>query len=570
MGSYIPIPVFIYDKSLLCVFEYYSENESQRKPSLSNHFMMSATAWNSLPDYRGLDFGPVAEGYSHIRYFSLINKNPLTIFTEKIRIGETKCDGELITSKVALIPMKAVDIMSGNTKRNFSNENLQYNKIYDPEEINDNEGNVLFVSESNDLMIPPNSIVIFKVFVQSFILEPDSSCNKFVSSLHFTNFQATDFEIPISFEVIKGDITLFPTDMVRFPPAIPGIVQTKEIIARSNLKKRAFIKSVTSSNPNKVVARIISDTLEPKINKEIIEISTVPFDQSDTFFKMKNNAIFTHLTNIASHPSMVPGENTSTIEPKITYLDILAWQVNEKDWDNKQSLRGTDMTSTITIETNMIQNLTIPVRTVITKPSLLNQEIYDFGKVEVDTEKVSEIIIHNPSPNPIEVSFFIAPSNFLQTIIDELLKDEKLIKWKLLWDKATFFNPYGRKMWEGLIELHSLSETRKKNVVDYFIRNYFNFITNSEVKEHMLLRFISDQKNFLQQTVKNISDVTNAVKPPTKEDIFKKADSFLDYNSVFSKVNHPINPLVILHLAAKRSSQVRAIWWNFWVFKGET
>jgi len=75
----------------------------------------------------------------------------------------------------------------------------------------------------------------------------------------------------------------------------------------------------------------------------------------------------------------------------------------------------------------------------------------------------------------------------------------------------------------------------------------------------MLLRFISDQKNFLQQTVKNISDVTNAVKPPTKEDIFKKADSFLDYNSVFSKVNHPINPLVILHLAAKRSSQVRAI-----------
>lgn len=80
-----------------------------------------------------------------------------------------------------------------------------------------------------------------------------------------------------------------------------------------------------------------------------------------------------------------------------------------------------------------------------------------------------------------------------------------------------------------------LPEPRRKAVVDYFIRNYFNFITNGDIKDHTLKRFISDQQLYLQQTVQNISDATSAIKPPVKKEI-PPHDSLEDYYSVITKV----------------------------------
>ena len=41
-GTYVPIPVFIYDKSLGCAFEYYSESAEGNHP-----FVMSASKCNT-------------------------------------------------------------------------------------------------------------------------------------------------------------------------------------------------------------------------------------------------------------------------------------------------------------------------------------------------------------------------------------------------------------------------------------------------------------------------------------------------------------------------------------------
>jgi hypothetical protein len=118
------------------------------------------------------------------------------------------------------------------------------------------------------------------------------------------------------------------------------------------------------------------------------------------------------------------------IESQMLYFDILAWQVEQKEWENLNALRETDTSTIITIETNMVQNVSIPAKSVVTKPSLLNQEELIFERIEVGTDKRGKIEIHNPSKNPIEISAFIAPINFIDSIIDQMLNKSKILYWK--------------------------------------------------------------------------------------------------------------------------------------------
>lgn len=495
-----------------------------------------------------MDFGPIAEGHLHERYLTMVNRNPLTIFVDKIRFSSPECGQDTLSTKLKLIPLKLIDIMSNKVKRDYSDEGKVFNQIYELEEAKDTPQMSQSISESTDFMIPPNSIVVFTVQVDKPILPDDSYCSKFEATLYFSNFQSPDFEIPIAFEVLKGDVTLYPNDLVKFPPAIPGILQKREIYAISSLRKKIYIKRVSTSNPAILTTRILEHQLDSRTNTSIIEITTVGVIQTNSFLKMKNSAIFHHLSHRLNRKYQFESGSRYYNEPKLTYLDILAWQVNEKEWEQKQANHETESTYLLTIDTNAVQNLTIPVQTVVTKPSLLTSDVYDFGNVEVDTDKNGTIVVHNPSPNAIEVSFFIAPQNFLQVIINDLLSDEKLIKWKHICDKSTFFNPYGRKMCEGLIELHSLTSEKKKDVIDYFIRNYFTFITNGDIQDDVLSRFISDQQLFLQQVVQNISDATNSIKPPLKKEISKQEEEMRSVYSSLSKVRMPLI-LVFLNLA---------------------
>lgn len=218
--------------------------------------------------------------------------------------------------------------------------------------------------------------------------------------------------------------------MVRFPPSIPGEVKTKNIIAKSNINKKIYIKSVNSSNPNKVTAKLINTTIERDKFLDIIEVSTVPFDHVNSLIHFSKEML-DYITLESSFPHNL-NENLKDEEPVLTYFDILAWQVEQKQWDNRDLPKTTDTSSIITIDTNMVQNITIPVNTVITKPSLLNQDVYEFDKIEVGTEKRGSITIHNPSPNPLEVSFNIAPANFMDNIINTILSIENRPKWEII------------------------------------------------------------------------------------------------------------------------------------------
>ena len=171
--SYIPVPVFIYDKSLACSFETYKENNEERYP-----FDLITSTCHTLPAYNELDFGPVAQRYDHTRKLTLVNLNPLPLFIQKIRATQVSCENEVVSFKdaqsnkhnfIELIPKTTIDIFSGKRKRDYKDEDKLFDQIYDPKQDKDIK---VMISESSDFIIPANSIVNFEVKLRSPKIRP--------------------------------------------------------------------------------------------------------------------------------------------------------------------------------------------------------------------------------------------------------------------------------------------------------------------------------------------------------------------------------------------------------------
>ena len=81
-NTYIPIPIYIYDKTLGCSFDMFTSNDNDEYP-----FTTSTSPCHSLPHYKQFDFGQITAKYSHERELKIINLNPLAIFVEKIRVS---------------------------------------------------------------------------------------------------------------------------------------------------------------------------------------------------------------------------------------------------------------------------------------------------------------------------------------------------------------------------------------------------------------------------------------------------------------------------------------------------
>lgn len=234
----------------------------------------------------------------------------------------------------------------------------------------------------------------------------------------------------------------------------------------------------------------------------------------------------------------------------MTYFDILAFQSELKDWEMKVATNQTEAITMINVQTNIVKSnsflthyidIPVPIKTIMHKFSLVNNETYDFGMVEVDTERRGNIEIHNPSEKPIEVSFHIAPSNYLEMIFQELMSDESLIKWMVLCEKFTFFDPHGRKMCQEFLSINVLSDERLSQVTYFFFKNYFNFINNNEIGEELFINFISEQKEILKGSIKNITDSTQATKPEAKEKCPGGCDNQNMLVSFFNKVCESVN-----------------------------
>ena len=183
-------------------------------------------------------------------------------------------------------------------------------------------------------------------------------------------------------------------------------------------------------------------------------------------------------------------------------------------------------------------DITIPIKKIIKKPELVDSDTYDFGMVEVDTEKRGTLNIFNPSSQPMELSVHLAPPSYLDMIFQELMSEESLIKWMVLCEKVYTVDSSERQMCQEFLKINNVMEKDLKTVIDFFFKNYFDFINNNEVGEELFINFISEQHKILKDTIKNISDSTKAVKPEVLDKCYGDCEEESTFMSFLSKVRY--------------------------------
>jgi hypothetical protein len=185
-NTFIPYPIFIYDKTLLCSFHSYSNREHELDP-----FTKYDSVCHKIPLYKQLDFGPISSGANQSRELEVINQNPLSIFVHKIRVSYPTCDGDTIhydnqsdpksQNILRIRPVSLTDIFSKKVKRVFSGSDSKvFEEIF--EEVDENEPsdlNEFRVTETSDFIIPPNTLVKFAVD----IIEPTIITGKQIFNL---------------------------------------------------------------------------------------------------------------------------------------------------------------------------------------------------------------------------------------------------------------------------------------------------------------------------------------------------------------------------------------------------
>lgn len=301
-----------------------------------------------------------------------------------------------------------------------------FDKIYIPSQ-DDIESEQRSMAEPSEFMIPPNSIVYYNVEIDNPVYS--KTCNDFTSYIHLIGVQFNNFSIPVSYQLHQGDMTILPSEGIKFPPSTPGLIHRREIKVKSTFDNPIFVKSVSTSDPNRIFAKIVSSVVEPHSEKAIVEVATVVFDKINPFLKL-NNLLMDHFNSnlIMNHQKLDNGNSL----PVLTYFDVVAWYVEESEWRQQEIMNKTVSNLQVNINTNVNQNIQIPVKTSIIRPKLVAIDEYVFNKIEVGTEKRGKITIHNPTPFPLEVSFYIASSDYLNSIINELLSESKLHNWKVL------------------------------------------------------------------------------------------------------------------------------------------
>ena len=427
-----------------------------------------------MPDFKQLDFGPIGHKLNHTRPLTIANLNPMVMFIDKIRMEHPTCDGDETQVKIRLIPLNSYDIMTNQRKRDYTNENKIFSRDYDPDEIDNFDYNGPSIVEVSDLTLPPNTLINFLVE----IIEPNllvNNCTFHEGRIYFKGYHIPDFEFPISFIVVNAPLS-FENVVIDFPPAFPDTKQSQDINLQNNLNYSLYIENEKSLNPSKISIEILQNVLTPNEKANIIKISTVPFNNFNTYLRLLSQNLF-HKNILDSKDAM----NYFQTEQVLTYFDILAYQSELKEWEQRVKMNQTDSISVVKFQTNIVQNVTLKIRSVVEQPTLLQNSTYNFGLLEVDTSKRGSITVVNPSKDPITVSFYLAPANYLEMLFKDLMSDESLVKWMVLCNNITFFNPYGKKICQDFLKLNKLGEKRKKEVIDFFFHNYFSLISNNDI-----------------------------------------------------------------------------------------
>jgi hypothetical protein len=61
----------------------------------------------------------------------------------------------------------------------------------------------------------------------------------------------------------------------------------------------------------------------------------------------------------------------------------------------------------VTIKTNVLDQISVPVKAVVTKPTIIKEKMLDFGVTQVGSHKKASIELHNPFNETLYLSLFL-------------------------------------------------------------------------------------------------------------------------------------------------------------------
>ena len=204
--------------------------------------------------------------------------------------------------------------------------------------------------------------------------------------------------------ICKGSINISPTNFT-FEPSFPGLIQSTIIFCINKIEFPLSLYSVTS-NDERIIPSLLTYEVIPDNRTAIIKII---FDPSKThLFKTFMNAI-----------------DLSTI---LTYKELFLWKEKEKYWNKLRTMGITEINTNVTLSTSFGKKI-INVNSFLIKPSLVKNDIINFGLVQVGKLVNNYIEIFNPSDKALMVKLVLAPNEYADINNNGMfnIKDQQLL-----------------------------------------------------------------------------------------------------------------------------------------------
>ena len=389
--SFIPIQLDNNDINIVyCGLEENSKSlaSCMRTFGSSNMFDNLKNESHKIINFR-FSLGATCHGVKIQRFLYIVNEN-----SSPVNIDEIKTENNNITLDIEGYEYLGNDDFPTNIdtiKNDNLNENIKNNL------------NIKNKSSKKSTSIVLYPKVALKLSINLLTDINDNLSVKGKNTIIYNN--NSKFVIDNQAIICKGSINISPTNFT-FEPSFPGLIQSTIIFCINKIEFPLSLYSVTS-NDERIIPSLLTYEVIPDNRTAIIKII---FDPSKThLFKTFMNAI-----------------DLSTI---LTYKELFLWKEKEKYWNKLRTMGITEINTNVTLSTSFGKKI-INVNSFLIKPSLVKNDIINFGLVQVGKLVNNYIEIFNPSDKVLMVKLVLAPNEYADINNNGMfnIKDQQLLK----------------------------------------------------------------------------------------------------------------------------------------------
>lgn len=249
------------------------------------------------------------------------------------------------------------------------------------------------MKENEEFNIPPYQYALLRIFL-SLDDCTRGTIHKVNDGDSFTNFLSfksgdTDNKIKLNFRYHSGEFSFSPSRM-RFEPGFSGTTQYKELRSISTFKVPLnILRTWTTDKRVQLNLNVKQVTSESKTEIGVVSFSPGDIPEEQNFLAHQRQAL-------------------SWEKSAISLRELKLWRERQAIWDNISSTGGTVIDAHIYLDTDIVQNVRLPVKAELTQPILVQENEINFKLIENGTTKHMSIQIYNPSTDPMTIQLFAA------------------------------------------------------------------------------------------------------------------------------------------------------------------